>query len=294
MIHSGPVVTACGHTNDGKPPPVQNLSVIAVSDRSLYVVWEPPANYTRPGLKYSIRIVGETNNIVVWDQTYYFIDTGLVPNTSYTIEVQAISTVDMSEPNNVTITTKPQFPTPPRNIRFSSDSSGNATVLEWDAVPGVTQYMVFWRCNELTGNSTSETTSIIIIDSLEYPYTWCTARVQSVNNIGVSDLSNVSSVLTPQTAPSQPICFLIDNRGSSAVFSFTVTDPFSLHQLYVNWKLETTSGATESSNTSYFGNSTLIIPVRRNTEYVFSVRLCNVQGCGDYCQSIVFMTNTVS
>lgn len=294
MTHSGPVVSACGHTTDGKPPPVQNLRVIPVSDHSLYVVWEPPGNYTRPGLRYLVGIGGQ-NNVIVWDQTHYFINTGLVPSTSYTVEVHVISTVGMSEPNNVTITTKPRFPTPPKNVRFSSDSSSNVTVLEWDAVPGVNHYVVFWQCNEFTGNATSETTSVIIdIDSLEYPYAWCTARVQSVNEIGVSDLSNVSSVVTPWTAPPQPMCFLIHNRGSSAVFSFTATDPFSLHQLHVDWKLNTTSGTTELSNASIFKNSTLIIPVRRNTAYVFSLRLCNVQGCGDYCQSIMFTANSVS
>ena len=293
VIHSGPVVSVCGHTSDGKPPPVQSLSINAISDHSLYVVWEPPVNYSRPGLRYSVNINGQTSSVL--DRTYFFISTGLLPNTSYTVEVQAISTVSTSNPNYATNTTKPSFPVPPMNVCFSSHSSNDLPVLEWDSVPGVTHYVVFWQCNEINDNVTTESTSLTINDNLfQDPYTWCTARVQSVNEIGFSDLSNPTSTVTPKLVPSQPVCFLIDERGSSAVFSFTVTDPFSLHQLDVDWKLNTSSTTVELSKRSSFENSTLIVPVRRNTDYTFILRLCNVQGCGNYCPTIMFTTNTVS
>lgn len=296
VTYSGPVVSICGRTSDAQPSSVQNLQITSVSDHSLFIAWEPPTNYTRPGLRYSVEIAGQTFEVL--DQTYYFVSTNLQPNTSYRVEVRAISSFGMSTETLALSTTKPQFPSAPRNVRFSAEQVNNINqpVLAWDAASDVTNYIVFWRCNELSGNYTTSTTSTTIPtpSSLEDEYTWCTARVQSVNEIGVSNLSDSSSVVVPQLLPQAPTCFLVDNKGSSAVFSFTVTDAFSLHQLKVDWKLNTSSTNTESSMNSTFMNNTLSIPVRRNTDYLFSLRLCNLQGCSNYCTTIMFTTNTVS
>ena len=294
VVYAGPIVSTCGQSSDAKPSPVQNLSIISVSDHSLFIVWKPPANYTRPGVRYLLEIAGQRLEVV--DQTYYFVNVNLLPSTSYTVEVVAVSSVGSSMVARAITTTKPLFPTTPSNVQFSGDIVNNRPILEWDSVSSVTQYVVFWQCNEINGNTTTRNTSVTIAedDPLVDPYTWCTARVQSVNEIGVSDLSDASSIAIPLPVPSKPTCYLADDKGSSALFSFTVTDPFSLYQLSVDWKLNISFTTTETSNRTRFTTNTLSIPVRRNTEYLFSLRLCNLHGCGDYCSSIGFTTNTVS
>ena len=283
-----------GRSSDGIPSPVQSLSVVPVSDRSLFVTWEPPVNYTRPGLSYSVDMAGRTSTVS--DQTYLFVDETLSPDTTYSVAVRAISSVGMSAESFAMNTTKPSLPSPPENVRFLAvDNSG--LMLEWDAKSGVDRYVAFWKCNEMNG--TIETTkTLVLISSSVYlgtNYTWCTARVQSVNEVGYSDLSMAVSSVIPQSVPPSPDCFLVDNQGSAAIFSFTVTDPFSLDELSVDWQLNTSSAIAEGGDEPFVDSgNTLTILLQRNTEYVFHLRLCNSRGCGDYCPSIDFTTNTVS
>ena len=292
VTYSGPVVNVHGRTSDAIPTPVQNLSTIAVSDHSLFVMWEPPANYTRPGLGYSVDVAGRSSSVL--DQTYFFVNTNLLPNTSYAVSVKAVSNVGMSAENIAMNTTKQSLPSPPSSVRFLTEVKG--LILEWNAQSGIDRYVVFWKCNEMDGTIVTTNTSIVINNSvyLGNSYTWCTARVQSANEVGSSDLSAAVSIVIPQSAPPPPACFLADNRGSSAIFSFTVTAPFSLDELNVDYQLNTSSTIIETSNRLPFTNNSLTIPVERNTEYIFHLRLCNLQGCGDYCPSIRFTTNTVS
>ena len=294
VTYSGPVVNVHNHTDDGTPSPVENLGAITVSDHSLFVTWEPPQNYGRPGLNYSVNVAGHASTVS--DQTYIFVNMGLEPNTSYEVAVKAISSVGMSVETTVMKATKPSLPSPPGNVRFLLAEENNGLPLEWTAQSHVTNYTVFWKCNEMDGNITTTNTAIMIDNSvyLGNSYTWCTARVQSANEVGLSDLSAAVSTVIPQSVPPPPTCFLVANQGSSALFSFTVSTPFSLNELNITWQLSTRSTTTVSTNTTRFVNNSLTIKTERNTEYIFSLRLCNLQGCGDYCPSIVFTTNMVS
>ena len=300
MPYPGPVVNVYARTSDIVPGPVRNLSAIAVSDHSLFVTWEPPLNYARPGLGYSVYVASDTSAFAghastVLDQTYLFVNTNLTPNSSYEVKVKAISSVGMSMDTAVNRTTKPSLPSPPVNVRFTVvDNSG--VTLEWNEQADVANYTVFWKCNEMDGSVTTTSTSTLIngFENLGSSYTWCTVRIQSANEVGLSDLSAAVSTVIPQTVPPPPVCFLVDNQGSSVVFSFTVTAPFALDELNVSWQLNTSSTTTVLSNTHPFNSSSLTIPVERKTAYIFSLRLCNLHGCGDYCSSIPFTTNTVS
>jgi hypothetical protein len=300
VTYSGPVVNVYARTSDIVPDPVQSLSAIAVSDHSLFVTWEPPLNYIRPGLNYSVNIAEDTNNAfaghasTVVDQTYFFMNMNLTPSTIYKIDVTAVSSVGMSTDATVNRMTKPSLPHPPDNVQFLIENSH--VTLEWNAQFNAANYTVFWKCNEMDGIIITTVTSVLIGSSINLgtSYTWCTARVQSANVVGLSDLSAAVSTVIPQSVPPPPTCFLVDNRGSSVTFSFTVTAPFALDELSVNWQLNTTSTTTVSSDTHSFENNSLIIRVERNTAYTFSLRMCNLQGCGDYCSSFAFTTNTVS
>ena len=299
VTYPGPIMNVCARTSDIVPDPVQRLSAIAVSDHSFFVTWEPPLNYVRPGLSYSVDITENTatfalHTSTVLDQTYLFMNMNLTPNTNYNVKVKAVSSVGMSIDAIVNIMTKPSLPSPPDNIRFSMIETTGVT-LEWNAQSSVANYTIFWKCNEMDGNITTTGTTILINNSVNLGiYTWCTARVQSANEVGLSDLSAAVSTVISQSVPSRPICFLVDNQGSSVIFSFTVTDPFSLDELNVNWQLNTSSTTTVLNDRHRFENSSLTIQVERNTAYIFSLRLCNLHGCGDYCSSITFTTNTVS
>ena len=198
--------------------------------------------------------------------------------------------------------TLPNSPLPPENSSLAVADSDTLT-LSWDAdaVGGVSKYVAVLRCNEQSPQEkeVSGTTSVDFDVSDPAPnFAWCTAQVQSENDVGRGQFSQLVSAAIPSSAPSDPRCYLVDDQGSSVTFTFDVTDPFSLDSLSLRYKLiadyEDESEVSERSEV-FEGDNRLMLSVARNTMYSFRLRLCNTHGCSQYCSQLTnFTTSSVS
>lgn len=296
----------CGRTLDTVPLAVSNLNVLRVSPSALLPTWEPPSNYQRRGLIYTITVNSAMGNIVrgpftVTDGLSHYID-GLDSNTLYSVMVKATSTAGMGPQEDRMVTTLPSAPPPPQNLRLTAVDSDTVQLIWNDSNRqsyNVTLYFAVLRCNEALQNDT--TTDLSIRFTIPRPtadFAWCTAQVQSVNTIGRSAFSNLANVVVPSRAPEQPRCFLVDDVGSQVSISFDVTYPFSVEGMRVEWNLSAHFRTEEVRRDTFnFNSSTsnrISVPVSRNTRYDFQLRICNRHGCSDYCRLSNFTTSSVS
>lgn len=296
----------CGRTLDTVPLAVSNLNVLRVSPSALLPTWEPPSNYQRRGLIYTITVNSAMGNIVrgpftVTDGLSDYID-GLDSNTLYSVTVKATSTAGMGPQEDRMVTTLPSAPPPPQNLRLTAVDSDTVQLIWNDSnrqSHNVTQYFAVLRCNEALQNDT--TTDLSIRFTIPRPtadFAWCTAQVQSVNTVGRSAFSNLANVVVPSRAPEQPRCFLVDDIGSQVSISFDVTYPFSVEGMRVEWNLSAHFRTEEVRRDTFnFNSSTsnrISVPVSRNTRYDFQLRICNRHGCSGYCRLSNFTTSSVS
>ena len=303
--HIGLTSEMCTTTLDVVPGAVQSISATSISSSSLLVEWSPPDNYQRPGLMYMVIISNNVANDIfngAISTTYYFADQ-LNANTNYTISVQAM-TASLSTPMSVrtiTATTSPSVPLPPQNVNLEF-REGNILDVSWvdsnQLIFNTSLYRVAWRCDNFNNEANTQSLSVsITLPPGALDFSWCTAKVQSINNIGTSEFSELTSIVIPPTRPQQPICYFVSDNGGSVTVNFGVTDPFLVDDLLYNWILYSSnaSAAPVTNTSSAFNNiNTIDIMVSRNTNYSFQLRLCNSVGCGDYCSSLVFFTGLVS
>ena len=177
---------SCGQTLDAVPVAVSNLNTLRVSSSALLPTWEPPSNYQRKGLTYTIAVNSAMGNIIrgpfnVTDRLSYYID-GLTANTLYTVTVTATSTVGTGPQGGHTVTTLPSAPLPPQNPRLTAVDSDTVQLM-WDDSNrqqyNVTEYFAVLRCNEVLRNGTTNDMSISF--DIPHPtadFAWCTAQVQ--------------------------------------------------------------------------------------------------------------------
>ena len=294
----------CGQTLDTAPLAVSNLNVLRVSPSALLPTWEPPSNYQRRGLNYTITVnsaMGNTEQFTVTDRLSYYIDS-LTSNTLYSVTVKATSTAGMGPQEDRMVTTLPSAPPPPQNLRLTAVDSDTVQLIWNDSnrqSHNVTQYFAVLRCNEALQNDTTTDMSIrFTIPRPTADFAWCTAQVQSVNTIGRSAFSDLANVVVPSRAPEQPRCFLVDDIGSQVSITFDVTYPFSVEGMRVEWNLNahfrTEAVRRDTFNFNSSTSNRISIPVSRNTRYDFQLRVCNRHGCSGYCQLSNFTTSSVS
>ena len=306
VMHGLPT-QSCGQTLDAVPSEVRNVSIIRVSPSAILSTWEPPSNYERPGLNYTVTVQNSAMNTVVrdpftvTDRLSYYIN-GLTANTKYNVIVEAASAAGMGSQVVTMVTTLPSVPTPPENPRLSVVDTITLRLM-WDdpnhQIYNVSNYYAVLRCNELVQNVTTPdmATQFTISDPVA-DFAWCTAEVQAINDIGSSRFSNLTNIVVPSRAPEQPRCFLVDDLGSRLNISFDVTYPFSVEGMTVEWILTPDyNAATPLTNSFRFTADTsnmVDIPVSRNTQYSFQLRICNIHGCSGYCLLNNFTTSSVS
>ncbi len=303
---TGLPVQFCEQTEDAVPGIIPALNITRLSPTSLLLVWAPPSNYQRPGLMYSVLLEDESritvNMYTVTDQTSYYID-GLSPNTLYYIVIKAESTVEEGPLFEQSVTTLPSPPPRPSIPNLTVDSTNLSAILTWElanaADYSVTGYYAVIRCNELE-YSQMNTSGMSVTFDISDPgadFAWCTAQVQSVNDIGRSEYSELAQTVVPSRRPSQPRCFVVDDKGSQVTISFDVTHPFSLKDLIVNYNLTSDFGTIANDSFPFISSSInqLNATVSRNTQYSFSLVLCNNHGCSSPCDDLLnFTTSSVS
>ena len=115
---------SCGQTLDAVPLGVRNVSIVRVSPRAILPTWEPPSNYERQGLTYTITVWNSAMGSVVrgpftvTDRLSFYIN-GLTANTQYNVIVEATSAAGMGNSVQNVVTTLPSEPPPPENPHLS-------------------------------------------------------------------------------------------------------------------------------------------------------------------------------
>ena len=284
--------TSCGVTSDDIPGPVELLTVSTLSPYSVFVSWSPPDNYSNPGLKYEIKwkyanMVNDSDMVI--DQLYYII-TELEPNTQYTISVTGVNDVGYGSESEKQVTTLVGVPTSPHDVEISF--SGCTMTIAWehnDRVEfSVSQYQVRTRCNgqffnATVGSNTNSHTFPICNGEASGYLAWCSAQVRARNDIGYSDFSNFADAVFPLIPPSKPDVFITENVGSSVRISFTLSAPYALDRLTVNFSLTPLPSSDNPTNHTFNGTNVLVFNgLIRTKTYRFTLMLCDWDvGCSD-------------
>lgn len=295
----GPPSEVCRETSDVVPDAVASLTVEGANGNGIFGYWEPPANYQRPGLNYNISITSNTTtSMFVTQQTYFYRDS-LEPLIEYTVTVVPVSGEGEGLSRDAVNTTL--LPTPPPPISPTLQADGNVLTLSWSLnsveAYGVVGYTAELRCNEEDPviNTTDDkmATSVTFNRNIGDNFVWCAAKIQAENGVGKGQFSKLASTALPNTVPSKPRCFLVDDRGSQISISFDVTHPFSLESLSISYTIMSKSGSNSSSLPfNSLAANVISIPVSRNTNYDFQLRVCNTHGCSDSCEELRSFTTS--
>lgn len=291
----------CAVTSSGPPGPVGNLQVFPSSPFSVLVTWEPPLNYSAPDVQYNATIFenGEQDGddvlvaqVTVIDQLYYYF-VGLEQNREYYVSVMPFT--DAYEDNlavDKTVTTLPTVPPSPTNVLINM--TGETLLVSWtdefSANYSVLEYTVVASCNNDLFNATTEDTTVAIIVGEPSGNVWCTARVQSVNDVGPGDFSLWIQAIFPLMIPLEPQCFLTEEVGNMAVISFTLTAPYALEYLTFDYSFANETVNVSETDRWFNGtNSLSFTELSRNVQYRFMLRLCDSnpilsdKRCGNSC-----------
>lgn len=309
----------CGMTLDAPPLCATNLTVTATSYSSLLVQWNSPPNAV-PGLNYTIQVMANSmlvNTLYSLTNTFAFVS-DLEPNTNYTVHLNVESTggsgsgsASGSGAGGCTVAEgSTPMGTPPAPTNVSLDTMDCTLIGSWwDASKtsyNVVNYGVYARCNDILVNasvpSDAMSVNLNICDTsnsvpLGGALSWCTLQVQSCDSISCGQFSELALTVIPSNTPAKPLCFITEEVGTRVFISFTLSAPFALDDLTVDYSLVTTSDMQQvnKSTIPFDGSNTLSFSgLFRNLEYQFSLKLCdNVVNCGDSC-TLNFTPNTVS
>ena len=220
----------------------------------------------------------------VIDQLYYsFVN--LTQNTKYYISVTPVTDNFEGMPSDITHSTLPSIPVPPTDVVLEmdmTDPDNSQLTISWidenSDEYSVQHYMVVASCNNELFNETTQDTSVTINVGPLSGNIWCTGRVQAVNQIGAGDYSFWGQEVFPLMSPPAPMCFLTEELGNMAVISFTLSTPYALNNLNLEYSL--TSSPPDPANINvpnrkFNGNNSLpFTGFSRNVEYTFRLRLC--------------------
>ena len=296
---------ACNQTLDDLPGPVEQLQGVSPNPESIFVTWYPPLNYSNPSLTYEIQWFSSDiliDSCFVLDNLYFFIE-GLNASTVYTIHVNAFSSVGYGSTMIASYETLPSVPSSPDSVNIQFDNTDCKMTVGWSHdkdEDSVTQYRIRAHCNRMEYEATvdKDTMSHTFNDICNGDITalaWCTAQVQAVNEVGSSDYSSFAESVYPQSTPSTPTCYIANDLGNMVSISYTITAPYALDMLSVNYSLvPTPANHSLDTNRSFDGNNVLnFTGLSRSSVYLFRLMLCDMDNiCSDPCE-LNFTTSQV-
>ena len=313
---SGPFSISAGATPATTPDPPTATDITTTEGvNSISVVWKSPLNnggatITSYTLQYRVSGSGSSFTIISGIQTTptppHYIITGLLPSTTYEIQVASVNIVGQGLFSSSVFGNTDTTPDNPTN--FQGNSGDQQVSLSWTAPQNdggtpVTGYLIEFKLDSLvvppgswTSIFSSNTTPPLFYtigpssSPTPYPLTNGTLydfRVSAVNAVGTGSHSNIIEV-TPSTIPGPPTsisAFGCDNQ-----------------QVLVTWSPPTdTGGATITSyNLQYSTSSTgpwltptpssvsppttsyTFTGLTNGTQYYFQVQAVNMNGPGPY------------
>ena len=301
LEHFGPPVRICDETLAQDPGVVFSLMVpsYTIGIRSFGVSWEPPPNLRAVrGVVYDVEITNRPTSRLT-DATFLHVG-DLNPCTLYTVRVTATMGGRRGPSDQIEVTTKSSLP-PPKNVSFFVNTNGMLAV-SWlrpsDLDCGIqTSYQLSFRCNQFVGEmeiSSGSLSASIGISEESQGIGWCVARMQSCDDSRCGNFSSEATVSLFRSPPSQPQCVVQPQSSSTNVsVSFVLTQPFVTNSTRIEWNLTSTNPIRSGSYPYTASDGNIIqLDVDSNSNYDFSLRTCDIYGCGNPC--MVTFTTAVS
>ena len=216
-----------------KPGPVRNLAAPEVTDDSIMLVWDLPADtggtrilgYRIQGRKDGGAFSDLQTGTEPDDTLKEFLHDTLSAGETWDYEVRARNAAGEGIHSAITVKTKTQSLSPPRNLRATAD--GETVIdLAWTAPADTGNSKIKGYKIEVSSNGSTWTTRVTNTNDttdLTYKHTGLSAgdtrhyRVFAINSHGTSNPSNVARATTVSLAPTPPRNLRATASGASAI-----------------------------------------------------------------------------
>ena len=215
-------------------------------------------------------VSGASNYDLLFNGTTYRVTgtsktiSGLTANTSYNYQIRVNSTDGSSSYSPVkTVKTLPYAPTAYPTAR--AVVAADAVTLTWNAVPGATEYEVYFDGKTYTAQGTSHRITGLQ-DDTSYRY-----QIRSVNEGGRSSYSPSMTVKTLLKAPDVPTDISFSASADSVTVSWRYSSKVKSYDLLFNGTVYNTTGTSKT-----------VSGLRPETTYRCQVRAKNDAGTSAY------------
>ena len=215
-------------------------------------------------------VSGASNYDLLFNGTTYRVTgtsktiSGLTANTSYNYQIRVNSTDGSSSYSPVkTVKTLPNAPAAYPTVK--AVAAADAVTLTWNAVPGATEYELYFDGKTYTVTGTSHRVTGLQ-DDTSYRY-----RIRSVNEGGYSSYSSYMTVKTLLKAPDVPTDIRLSASSTSVTVSWKYTLKVKSYDLLFNGTVYNTTGTSKT-----------VSGLRPETTYTCKVRAKNDAGTSAY------------
>ena len=241
-----------------------NLSALAISDSQISLTWNPPINatgitgyqieYKTDSTSYSILSI--TGNLTT------YLNTGLLPNTTYTYRVSAINSAGIGNSSNEYSITTPSIPIqtyiPSSPVVLGVTTISNTSLqITWTAPSDnggtpITGYLIQRNGTTIITNTSSNQTSYT--DTNLLPNHQQTYQIAAWNSVGLGGFSNSVSGVTGYNLVNMTKHFGKNSHGNN--FFGNMTRHFDKNQNENNFFGNMTRHfGTNSNGNNYLGNN---------------------------------------
>ena len=283
-----------------------DLIVQDVYSRHIVLRLTPPKAYPN-SVKYSIRMKeGKSSQWKIiaqkWEQNVYTVE-NLTPAATYAFQVACCSIKyegDWSK--DYKVTTKADKPTPPKRpeISFNTGKGKCAHVL---TIPGISKSQENGSSvkkviiEHVENDSNSWNSEEISTCMTEKPYRQPLSpifnsssrdavlyyRVRFVNDIGMSDASDVIELHVSELYPNPPENIYVSDVTADQIklgWSFPTVNPVSVTHFTIQYKKSGGKYKEDKTDRTYYHASALL----PGTQYVFEISSCNGKYSGEWCE----------
>ena len=215
-------------------------------------------------------VSGASNYDLLFNGTTYRVTgtsrtiSGLTANTSYNYQIRVNTTDGSSSYSPVkTVKTLPYAPTTYPTVKVTA--AADAVTLTWNAVPGATEYELYFDGKTYTVTGTSHKVTGLK-DDTSYRY-----QIRSVNEGGRSSYSPSKTVKTLLKAPDVPTDIRFSAGSTSVTVSWKYMSKVKSYDLLFNGTVYNTTGTSKT-----------VSGLRPETTYTCQVRAKNDAGTSAY------------
>ena len=311
LVLAGLLLAGTVTAQEGAPPQPTGLTADPAHDQ-VGLAWDDPDDPTITGYRILRRLPAQDlpgEFAVLLENTgsalTTYVDTTVMPQTSYVYRVQAINAHGVSERSSWANALTPAVPPPPtltpaQPTGLTADPAHDQVGLDWDDPddPTITGYRILRRlpAQDLPGefavlleNTGSALTTYV--DTTVMPQTSYVYRVKAINSHGVSERSSWANALTPAVpppptlTPAQPTGLTADPAHDQVGLDWDDPDDSAITGYRILRRLPAQDLPGEFAvlleNTGSTLTSYLDTTVKPQTSYVYRVQAINAHGSSE-------------